>query len=81
MLIYENLDANNAISNRREAKELIHFVVWSLTDGQELSEMLGFARLPEPAVEKSIQMIRQLKWNGELIGQEVLVEQGLLSST
>ena len=25
-------------------------------------------------------MIRQLKWNGELIGQEVLDEQDLLSS-
>ena len=80
MLVYENLDANNAISDRREAKELIKFLVWSITDGQELSEMLGFARLPEAAVEKSVQMIRQLKWNGELIGQEVLDEQELLSS-
>ncbi len=77
MLIYENLDANNAISDRSEAKELVNFLVWSITDGQELSELLGFARLPQAAIEKNYAMIRQLKWDGELIGQEVLEEQGL----
>lgn len=80
MLLYENLDANNAISNRREAGDLINFLIWSITEGQELSNMLGFARLPDAAVEKSVQMIRQLKWEGELIGQEILEEQDLLSA-
>ncbi|MFO8030667.1 MAG: phosphate ABC transporter substrate-binding protein PstS [Cyclonatronaceae bacterium] len=80
MLIYENLDANNAISNRREAGELINFLIWSITEGQELSNLLGFARLPDAAIEKNVQMIRQLKWEGELIGQEILDEQDLLSA-
>jgi phosphate transport system substrate-binding protein len=72
MLVHENLDANRAIRTRREAEELIRFLAWSITEGQELSEMLGFARLPEAAVEKSQQMIRLLKWENELIGAEVL---------
>jgi len=72
MLVYENLDQNNAISNRREAGELIEFLIWSITDGQELSEGLGFARIPDTALEKNIEMIRQLKWNGEEIGLELL---------
>lgn len=79
MLVYENLDANNAISNRGEAEELINFLIWSITDGQEMSESLGFARLPDTAVEKNFAMIRQLKWRGELIGQEILENHPLLS--
>lgn len=72
MLVYENLEKNNAIRNRRDADELVTFLVWSITDGQRLSEPLGYARLPQAAVDRNIEMIRQLKWNGEPIGQEVL---------
>lgn len=72
MLVYENLDQNNAIQNRREAEELVQFLIWSITEGQELSEPLGFARIPQRAVEKNIEMIRQIKWNGEEIGLELL---------
>lgn len=74
MLVYENLDANNAISNRSEAEELIRFLVWSITDGQELSEPLGFAPLPQAALDRNYDMIRQLKWHGEDIGSEILDE-------
>ena len=72
MLIHENLDQNNAISNRDEAEELVDFLIWSMTDGQELAETLGFARIPETALEKNIEMIKQLKWKGEEIGLERL---------
>ena len=72
MLVYENLDKNNAISNKDEAIELIHFLIWSITEGQELSESLGYARLPKAAVERNFDMIKQLKWKGEMIGEEIL---------
>lgn len=75
MLVYENLDANNAIPNRQRAEELIRFLIWSITDGQELSESLGYARLPESAVELNMAMIRELKWNGELIGESILQDE------
>jgi phosphate transport system substrate-binding protein len=72
MLVYENLDRNNAIDSRRKAEELIEFIIWSITEGQELSEALGFARIPDNALEKNLEMIRQIKWNNELIGSEIL---------
>lgn len=78
MLIYENLEKNNAIRNRREAQELIEFLVWCITDGQELAEGLGFARIPDAALEKNLEMIRQIKWNGEDIGLEILESSGLI---
>lgn len=78
MLVYENLDQNNAIQNKREAEELIQFLIWAITEGQELSEPLGFARIPQTAVEKNIEMIRQMKWNGEEIGLELLQKNNLI---
>ena len=78
MLVYENLDRNNAISNKREAGELVEFLIWCITDGQDLSEFLGFARIPDTALEKNIQMIRQLKWNGEEIGVDILEKKELI---
>jgi phosphate transport system substrate-binding protein len=78
MLVYENLEQNNAINNREQAMELLEFLVWSITEGQELSERLGFARLPDTAVQKNIDMIGQIKWRGELIGEAILQEQGLI---
>ncbi|MEX1135674.1 MAG: phosphate ABC transporter substrate-binding protein PstS [Balneolales bacterium] len=78
MLVYENLDQNRAISSRENAEELIEFLIWSITEGQELSEDIGYARLPEAAVEKNYAMIAQLKWEGEDIGKEVLEKRNLL---
>lgn len=78
MLVYEHLDKNNAISNREEAVDLIQFLIWSITEGQELSEGLGYARLPQAAIDRNIIMISQLKWNGELIGDEFLRKNKLL---
>lgn len=78
MLVYENLDQNNAIQNRREAEELVQFLIWCITDGQELAEPLGFARIPDTALQKNIDMIRQVKWRGEEIGLELLRQNGLI---
>lgn len=80
MLIYENLEQNNAIENRKQAEELIEFLIWSITEGQELAEPLGFARIPQAAVDKNIAMIKQIKWNGDEIGLELLEKQGLVEN-
>jgi len=70
MLVYENLDANNAIATREQAVELVDFIIWVMTDGQELSEGLAFARIPAAVFDLNMIMIKQLKWQGELLGAE-----------
>jgi len=72
MLVYENLEKNKAIKSKTEAEELIKFLIWAITDGQNLSEKLGYAKLPKAAVEKNKAMIKELKWNGEEIGKKIL---------
>lgn len=74
MLVYENLDQNNAIASREQAEALVRFIVWAVTDGQDLSEGLDFSKIPERVVELNMDMIRELKWQGEPIGEEILSE-------
>jgi phosphate transport system substrate-binding protein len=76
MLVYENLDANNAISTRTEAEELLRFILWAITDGQDLAEPLSFSRIPAAVLALNLDMIRQLKWQGEDLGAQVLAAAG-----
>lgn len=72
MLMYEHLDKNRAINNKTQAEELVRFLLWAVTDGQQISQSLGYARLPEAALERNFAMIRQLKWQGEPLGARLL---------
>ncbi len=72
VMVYERLDANSAIETREQAEELVRFLYWTITDGQELSEPLDFARLPQAAVDRATDMLRRLTWNGEAVGAEVI---------
>ncbi|MGM0675482.1 MAG: phosphate ABC transporter substrate-binding protein PstS [Spirochaetota bacterium] len=75
VMVYENFDENDAIDNRTQAEELVRFLVWMVTDGQELSNSLDFAQLAETPQELGLDMIRQIKWEGENIGEEIVAEQ------
>ncbi len=72
MLVYEQLDKNRAITSQQQAEELVRFVIWAITKGQDLSESLGYARLPQAAVDRSFAMIKQIKWNQEKIGEKLV---------
>lgn len=74
MLVYENLEQNNAFSNRNQAEEFVEFLIWSITEGQELSEDVGYARLPDAPVERAFDMIKEIKWEGEPVGEQILEE-------
>lgn len=76
MLMYENLDANRAIQTRTQAEELLKFVLWAITDGQNLSEGLSFSRIPQAVLQLNLDMIREMKFQGERIGAQVLANAG-----
>jgi phosphate transport system substrate-binding protein len=76
LLMNENLHANRAIQSRDQAIELLRFVLWAITDGQELSETLSFSRIPDAVLALNLDMLRQMNWQGEDIGAQVLAEAG-----
>lgn len=73
-LFYENASENQAFTSRTQAEETVRFLVWTMTEGQEYSELLDFARLPQAAVDLNLQRLAQVKWDGENIGQAIVDE-------
>lgn len=71
-LLYENADANKAFTSRAQAEETVRFLAWVMTEGQEFSEVLDFARLPQAAVDLNLARLAQVKWQGENIGQAIV---------
>lgn len=73
-LVYENLDQNDAIGTRLEAEELVRFLYYIVSEGQEINESLSFARLPDDAQELAVEMISSLTWQGEVIGADIIAD-------
>lgn len=71
-LVHENLDKNKGIANKTQAEELVRFLYWVATEGQNMSEGLSFSKLPADAQAVVIQMISTLKFQGEALGQKVI---------
>jgi len=74
VMVYEHFDENDAINTRLQAEEVIRFLVWAITDGQEISNVLDFARLEEVPQQKGLDMIRRIQWEGENIGEAIVAE-------
>jgi len=68
VLVYENLEIN--VSDLNSAKELVRFLYWVITEGQNINEGLSFARLPNAAQGLATTMLQSLKFNGVTIGLE-----------
>ena len=71
-LVYENLHRNAAIKSRDDAEQLVKFLHWVVTEGQNMNEKLSFARLPKDAQAVAIQMLKTLKYENEMIGEKVI---------
>lgn len=71
-LVYENLDRNAAITDRDTAVQLVNFLYWVITRGQDINEGLSFARLPKDAQALAERMVSQLKFKGEAIGKQIV---------
>ena len=76
MLLYENLEANRAIRDREQAEALLQFVLWTITEGQDISEFLSFSRIPEAVLQLNLDMLRRVKWRSEDLGAQVLEAAG-----
>ena len=74
VLVYENLEKNAAITSEESARELVKFLYWAVTEGQNFSEKLSFSKLPNDAQKIAEQMLSNLKYNKKPIGRQVIAE-------
>ncbi len=72
VLVYENLDKNAAIKSLDKAEQVVKFLYWTITEGQNLNERLSFARLPADAQALAVRMLESTKYDGQVIGKRVI---------
>lgn len=65
LLVYKDLKETS--KNKEEAKAMLHMIYWMLTDGQEFSNSLLYAKLPDNVVELGKKSLSQVTYGGEAL--------------
>lgn len=63
ILLYKDLSYN--IKSEAKAKAIVDLVSWIIQDGQQYSEALEYAKLPEAVVKKSLNLLKTVTYNNK----------------
>jgi phosphate transport system substrate-binding protein len=53
------------LKDKAAAEQTVQFILWAETEGQELANGKGYARMPKEAVDKVQEEIKSIKFDGE----------------
>jgi len=63
ILLFKDLSYN--IKSEADAKAVVDLVSWIIQDGQQYSEALEYAKLPEPVVKKSLDLLKTVTYKNK----------------
>jgi phosphate ABC transporter phosphate-binding protein len=66
ILLFKELSTNSSIDESK-AKELIDFISWAITDGQEFAPDLGYVPLPEEIIKLDQETLKSVTFKGNPI--------------
>src|SRR5919106_1449349 len=64
LLVYKELGTNPGLKDKNKAQNLVDFINWAITDGQQFAPELGYVPLPEQVVQFNKETLRGLTING-----------------
>ncbi|HEU4447583.1 MAG TPA: phosphate ABC transporter substrate-binding protein PstS [Nitrososphaeraceae archaeon] len=64
LLLYKELTTNPGLNNQNKAQNLVDFINWAITDGQQFASELGYVPLPDQVVQLNQETLRGLTFNG-----------------
>src|SRR5918996_4807843 len=64
LLVYKELSTNPGLRDQNKAQNLVDFISWAISDGQQLAPDLGYVPLPEQVVQLNQETLRGLTVNG-----------------
>jgi phosphate transport system substrate-binding protein len=74
LLLYKELSDNPSISMQK-AQEMVSFVSWAISDGQQFSTRLGYVPLPDEVVKLNQETLQTLTFHGQPVTQRTSPEQ------
>ncbi|BFH74965.1 phosphate ABC transporter substrate-binding protein PstS [Thermus thermophilus] len=72
LLLYEDLSVNKALKSEAEARALVEFVKWILTEGQRYNEPLTYGALSPVAQQRALALLSRITYGGQPIGKEIV---------
>ncbi|WP_022797598.1 phosphate ABC transporter substrate-binding protein PstS [Thermus islandicus] len=72
LLLYENLSVNKAVKSEAEARALVEFVRWILTEGQKYNEPLTYGALSPVAQQRALALLARVTYEGKPLGKEIV---------
>lgn len=79
MLLYKDMSTNPNISIE-EAEEIVRFVSWAVTEGQEHASPLEYVPLPEAIREHNLEILRSLTYGDTSLAKAVVPEFGVITA-
>jgi phosphate transport system substrate-binding protein len=64
LLVYKELTTDPGLKDQNKAQNLVDFISWAITDGQQFAPDIGYVPLPEPVVQLNQETLRELTFNG-----------------
>src|ERR671916_650303 len=64
LLLYKELTTNPGLNNQNKAQNLVDFINWAITDGQQFAPELGYVPLPDQVIQLNQETLRGLTFNG-----------------
>ncbi len=63
--VYEDLDRPGRQVSRRRAEEIVHWIEWTVTEGQAFTNSVSNAAIPESVRELNLETLDRIRFNGE----------------
>ncbi len=67
LLLYNELSTSPQISSMEKAREVVNFVKWAVTDGQEFADDLHYVPLPDEVRQLNLDTLSILTYQGEKV--------------
>jgi phosphate transport system substrate-binding protein len=64
LLLYKELTTNPSLKDQNKAQNLVDFIKWAITDGQQFAPDLGYVPLPDAVVQLNQETLNGLTFNG-----------------
>jgi phosphate transport system substrate-binding protein len=64
LLLYKELTTNPSLKDQNKAQNLVNFIKWAITDGQQFAPDLGYVPLPDAVVQLNQETLKGLTFNG-----------------
>lgn len=73
ILVYKELGANPGLKDQNKAQNLVDFINWAITNGQQSTPDLGYLPLPDQVIRYNQETLHSLTFDGAPLQVSVIL--------